>query len=395
MTTGRISLASVLLIIAACVGLRAQTLDPTIAPLEQTPKFDVFTVTLPSPVQNADPPNGTMYVEYYRPKREGKLPGVILLHHWGVVNPSAERKLAATLATRGIITAMLIMPYHLQRTPPRFKSGMAMLSPDVPRTVRSVEQTVAEVGVLAQWLKSQPEVDPQRIGLAGISLGAVIGALALGQVHEFQAAVLILGGADVADIIWDSPVTFKVRRELSKLGYTKSRLMEELAPIEPLNFLKPSDGRNVLMVNSMYDPMIRRYNALALWKALGKPEIVWIEAGHYVPEWGRPTVYRLTRDYFLYRFGELPQFSPPRRIRLRMVKLGLFFDRAPTVAVGGALELVKPAHTPLTLDLNVSTGGIGLGAGVNIGPHLTIGTQRKLVSPHHDVLPYALVHFTL
>ena len=358
------------------------------------PSFEVSLVTFPSPVQNADPPNGTVYVEYYSPKRAGRMPAVILLHHWAVRKPTIERQFAAALAENGIVTAMLVLPYHLQRTPPGFKSGMAMIGSDVPRMVRSIQQTVLEIRALVQWLKERPEVDPKRIGLAGISLGAMVGTLALGQTDQFDAAALILGGADVADILRESPVTLRIRPALRRQGYTQESLTRDLAPVEPLGYLTPAQGRVVLMVNATQDPVIPRRDTLALWEALGRPPIVWVESGHYIP-WGRPQVNRLVTDFFLYRFGERPAFRAPSRIRLRRVKLGFLLDRAPLLGVGGAVELLKPPSDALSLDLNLTTGGVGIGAGVNLGSHLTIGAQRKLFSGEHEVLPYAMVHVTL
>lgn len=388
-------LSSVVLAFVSGPGLCSDAEQSSAALTRQTARCEEYLVTFPSPVQNADPPNGTVFVEYYRPARPGRLPAVILLHHYGVRRPRPERELARFLAENGIATAMLIMPYHIQRTPRGFKSGTAMISSDVPRMLRSIEQTVAEIDALARCLRSRPEVDPERIGLAGISLGAVIGALALGQLDEFDAAALVLGGGDAADLVWHSPVTFKARRELQRRGYTKERLAQELAPVEPRNYLTPAIGRKVYMINALEDPIVGRKNVLELWDALGRPRITWIRSGHYLPGWGRAEARRLIRDFFLYRFGESGDFDPPAYIRLRRIKLGLLIDRAPAIGIGVVVEIVQPPNTPLTLDLNLTTGGISVGGGILVGRNLTIGIQRKLFSEEHLLLPYAMIHVTL
>jgi len=363
--------------------------------IRQERAFDAYQITFPSPVQNAVPPNGTVYVEYWVPKRPGPMPAVVLLHHWGVIHPTVERELAVVLAHNGIITAMLVLPYHMQRTPPGFRSGRAMLSADIPRLVRSVEQSVLEVGALVGWLKSRPEVNPKEIGLAGVSLGAIIGALVLGEIDQFDAAVLILGGANVADILWTSPITLKIRPALRRLGYTKERLEADLASVEPLNRLTPAQGRNVLMVNAIHDPVIPRRDTLALWDALGQSGIVWVESGHYIPIWGRRKIDQLAAEFFLYRFGERASFNAPTVLRLRRVKVGVLVDRSPAVGFGAGIELLKSHSGLASLDLNLWTGGASIGAGLNLSNHLFLGIQRKLFSEDRDFLPYAMVSITL
>ena len=63
------------------------------------------------------------------------------------------------------------------------------------------------------------------------------------------------------------------------------------------------------------------------------------------------------------------------------------------LGIGGAFELVD--HNPYALDLNLTTGGISIGGGFNIGNNLTIGLQRKLFSSERKLRPYALIYFTL
>jgi len=394
------ALAAILLALCSvwALGRRADAQAPPQAAVQlvrHRRQADVYQVTFPSPVQNAVPPNPTVYVEYWVPRAAGPMPAVILLHHWGVVRPIVERELAAVLAENGVITAMLTLPYHLQRTPPRLESGQAFISADVARIVRSVEQTVLEVGSLLNWLRSRPEVDSRRIGLAGVSLGAIIGALALGEIDQFAATVLILGGGNVADIFWRSPITLKIRPGLRRLGYTEERLRAALASVEPLSHLSPALGRRVLMINAIHDPVIPRRDALALWDALGRPPIIWVESGHFILRPGRTVVDRLAADFFLYQFGERASFNPPAVVRLRRVKLGVLLDRAPLVGIGGAAELLRPPSGRVSLDLNLTTGGASIGGAINVSTYLAIGLQRKLFSSERRLLPYAMVYFTL
>lgn len=354
--------------------------------------FDVQQITFPSPVHNANPPNPTVYVEYYRPLAPGRRPGVILVHHWGMVNPSAERELARYLASAGMAVAMQVMPYHLQRTPPGFKSGKAMVSEDVPRTVRAIQQAVCEVHAVADWLRERPEVDSERIGIIGISLGAIVAAIALGKQDDFDAAVLLLGGGDVADILLNSPSTNPIHRPLRAQGYDLTRLRAAFACIEPMKCLSPGSGEKVLMANGAYDFVIPRRDTMALWNCLGRPRMVWVESGHYIVGRARAEMYTLARDFLLYRFGERTTFSAPSAVRLHRVKVGLLVDHSPVIGVGGAVELVRFGRSPFAIDLNGTTGGLSAGGVVNVSHFLTVGVQRKLLSADHEFRPYVMLH---
>lgn len=365
------------------------------APPCQTQPFDVVQITMPSPVQDAQPPNPTIYMEYYQPKSPGKHPAVVLVHHWRMNKPFAEQELARALAEAGIAVAMPLMPYHMQRSPAGYRSGLAMISGDVPRTLRAVTQAAAEIHAVAQWLREQPEVDTGRIGIAGISLGAIVSAIAVGQRDEFDAIALILGGGDVADVLWTSPSTWMVRKPLNDQGYTEEILRQELAPIEPLNCLKAEQGKKVLMVNATYDFVIPKRDTDALWDRLGCPRIVWVESGHYITSRARKRIYAVTRDFMLNQFGEMPSFKAPSRITLRRIKLGMQISNAPVIGIGGAVELVRLGRTPLAVDLNGTSAGVSAGAVVNLSNYFTVGVQHRFYPKHNGILPYVMVHVLL
>lgn len=357
--------------------------------------FEVRQFTLPSPVQDADPPNPIIYLEYYEPTSHGKHPAVILVHHWRMNKPFAERELARELAAAGMAVAMPIMPYHMERTPPGHRSGLVMISADVPRTVRAVGQAASEIHTVADWLRARPEVDPSRIGIVGLSLGAIVASIAVGQRDDFAAVVLMLGAGDVADILWTSPSTKMVRNRLSARGYTVDRLRSELAPVEPLNCLSPRQGCKVLMLNATYDFVMPRRDTLALWNCLGRPQIVWVESGHYIVGQARNAMYGLTRDFMLCRFGMRDSFDAPSRVRIRRIKLGMALGRSPVMAIGGAVELVRVGRTPLAVDLNCTTDGLSAAGVINFGRFVTLGARRKLFSSDHRFAPYAMVHVLL
>ena len=54
-----------------------------------------------------------------------------------------------------------------------------------------------------------------------------------------------------------------------------------LRPVDPATHAGKVRGRRILMLNAAEDEVIPRACTESLWQALGQPEIVWWNAGHY------------------------------------------------------------------------------------------------------------------
>lgn len=242
----------------------------------------VYHVTFPSPRRYEVAECNTVHAEYYVPARrtgKGKAPGVVVLD---ILDGSfvVARLVARHFAAAGIPSLIVKMPYYGERRPPGTSLYRTFVSrPE--RMLEAIEGTVADVRRAASWLQQQPEVDPRRIGLIGVSLGGIIGALAVAVDPRFDRAVLVLAGGDPVDILWHAPETEGVRDRLLELGYSLERLRQESQAIDPITFGKRVDPRRVLMINATADTTVLRRNTLALWEAFGKPAIQWYPAGHY------------------------------------------------------------------------------------------------------------------
>lgn len=369
--------------------------DSAIVPVSATADYELRLVTFTSPAPPNDPPNSQVRVHYYKPRARGPHPAVIVLHHFGVERLTPERELAVRLARSGIAAAIPELPYHLDRTPTGWRSGRAFVGSDVPRIVRTAEQSVIEVHALASWLRNQPEIDPSRIGIAGLSLGGMLAILAQGRECEFRAVALILSGGNVADTLWSSANQTYARRSWRAQGYTRESLARALAAIEPLNNLRPQSRCPVLMVNALCDQVVPRKNTTLLWEALDRPPITWVTSGHYIVDWVRNDIYSEVTDYFLAGFGMRAAYRAPARIAARRVKLGVTLDHSPFAAVGGSVDIVKPVLLPFTLEAHLSTAGLSVAAGIEAGRNVTFGVQRRLFSSETRLLPFAMVYFVL
>jgi dipeptidyl aminopeptidase/acylaminoacyl peptidase len=155
-----------------------------------------------------------------------------------------------------------------------------MVSIDPRETVSGMTQAVLDIRRAAAWLGAQEEVDPLRLGVAGISLGGITAALAAGAEPRFSRVALLLAGGDVAQIGWESKETDRLRKSWLASGGTRESLAEILRQVDPVTYAGNVRGR-VLMMNASHDEVIPRAATESLWRALGQPEIVWMDAGHY------------------------------------------------------------------------------------------------------------------
>ena len=88
-------------------------------------------------------------------------------------------------------------------------------------------------------------------------------------------------GGDVAQISWESKETHRLREFWTAQGGTRESLAEILREIDPVTYAGNVRGRRVLMLNASHDEVVPRAATESLWRALGQPEIVWMDAGHY------------------------------------------------------------------------------------------------------------------
>ncbi|MBM4355331.1 MAG: hypothetical protein FJ109_16355, partial [Deltaproteobacteria bacterium] len=91
------------------------------------------------------------------------------------------------------------------------------------------------------WLQ-QGEVDAARVGLMGVSMGAIVGTAVLAADPRFKASVLVIGGADLSDILItaDDQAIEEYRNALkARLGLDDeqlaARIREILSPITEMD----------------------------------------------------------------------------------------------------------------------------------------------------------------
>lgn len=259
--------------------MRAHSFHFREVPTESSSKKIVSSlVTFPSPMVTPHENNNTVHTEYYRPATDGHYPGVIVLHILGG-DFELSRLFCKQMALNDVAALFVILPYYGPRSQPGV--SVEMVSEDPEQTVKGFTQAVLDIRRAGAWLSAQEEVDEDQLGIMGISLGGITAALATTAEPRFKKSFLMLAGGDVSKIAWESPLVAELREKWLAEGRTREELVDMIRPIDPVTYGKNVQGRKVWMLNATNDEIIPRACTDSLWEAFGRPEITWVEAGHY------------------------------------------------------------------------------------------------------------------
>ena len=245
-------------------------------------------------VQKLRFPTHTAYL--YLPKQDLPAPGVIVLP---ISNGNYHSEQMATyLASNGLAAL-------------RFKTrkGILAKTKNGDRPLDEFEQNLRSyiVDILqgVDWMIKHPKIDGDRVGLVGISLGAITGSIVMGVEPRIKAGVLILGGGNLSGILMSSEEKSvrRVRESMKKhQGLSpeqiEERLRTQLHQLEPTHYADGQDPSQILMINAYLDKVIKRKYWKTLWKALGKPLLIELPTGHYTSILFLPYAKSKTLEHF-------------------------------------------------------------------------------------------------
>ncbi len=247
----------------------------------QGEKYVQYWLSYPSAVKTDVPENNTVWCRFWQPKDGAtRRPAAVLLH-WLGGNFSTLEIIGQRLAEQGIATLMLYMPGYgprVAKDAPRDK----LAHRDMDAMIATMRQAVLDVRRAGDWLARRPDVEPSRIGLVGISLGAVIGSLTAGVDDRFGRSVFLIGGGDLPAIVMNgSKETAAAKERLEKEGLTVDKLRAMWKDVEPITFASRVRPQEILLINAETDEVIPRECTERLQAAMGFPEIRWFKGGHY------------------------------------------------------------------------------------------------------------------
>jgi dipeptidyl aminopeptidase/acylaminoacyl peptidase len=128
-------------------------------------------------------------------------------------------------------------------------------------------QTLGDYGRAVDYLVSRPDVDPEQIGYAGISLGAITGITFVAHEPRVRAMASVVGGANLlgAKVVWGEDVR---------------RMAERVDPFFHVGRIAP---RPLLLLNAKRDQLVPRFFGEELHRAAdgGHVKKVWMDTDHF------------------------------------------------------------------------------------------------------------------
>jgi predicted esterase len=172
----------------------------------------------------------------------------------------------------GIVILSLDYPYGGKREDvPALEFALS-----IPRIRRAVLSTVPASMIGVDYLLTRSDVDPERIILAGGSLGALFVPATAACDERVAAAALLFGGGDIEKLM---KANFKGPAWLFAPAAWIAAVL--LSPVEPADYIGEISPRPLFLLNGRNDPRIPAACARILEERAGEPATAtWIETGH-------------------------------------------------------------------------------------------------------------------
>lgn len=258
--------------------LKQKRFNYTIDLVSRYESYQVTSVSFPSEMKTDTPENNTVYLSYYQPLGKSNMPCAIVIGNLGG-RFIMSGVVARLLVEKNIASVVIHLPYFGKRSKKKFEEIAAdSISADLIQL--SSIQSILDLKRAYLWLRTRPEIDPNSIGIFGISYGAIIGSLAIGIEPRFRPNVLVMAGGDIAHILWNSSRITAIKKNFVEQGYDLEKLRGELEIVDPLTYASRINRDNLIMFNGKKDTAVPVENAMKLWEKAGKPKIIWLNSGH-------------------------------------------------------------------------------------------------------------------
>jgi dienelactone hydrolase len=348
-----------------------------------------FLSLLPSPY----PVNQRVLCRLAEGPGQARRPAVIVLGVRGYSGDEISGKLCRKLAQRGMVAVSVPLPYHGARRPPRAGDDDMMTTADLDHTVRAFAQAVVDIRCVVDWLQTRPEVDPERIGVAGMSLGGMAALLTAQVEPRIKAAVTIASSGDLATMIRRSGYAFDIRWKLARRGMSQAQIRRAMAPIDPATYAGRNPGLKLLMINGRYDLVMPTEAVRNTWRALGKPQIIWLDSGHLSTFIYQGESFGAAASFLAAEFGMAPE--RPLHPRSVATNAGIMMAADSGVMAAVMVDAVRlSSHAPVFLSAGVTSRGPMLGANLRLGDFVAVGYGIRPLADHVRPEPYAMLQVT-
>jgi len=235
-----------------------QALNAEVTTFEDTADWTVYHVLF-------DSTNGQRVPALVGIPKTGQKPYPLLMVQHGLggdKNVEYVRLPALEMAKAGYATIRIDAHSHGERAPADAQGDM------IARVFAMVQsggwaQSIVDMRRGLDYCATRDDIDMERVGYLGVSMGAIMGGVLCGVDERIDAAVLMLGGS------------------LSIFSVFVPGLLDA---VDPANYIANFAPRPLLMLNGRNDPLITPAAAQRLYDAAKDPKkIVWYDTAHTLP----------------------------------------------------------------------------------------------------------------
>lgn len=242
-------------------------------------KFKTYDLRFPSAIRTDLDANNTVPGKIWIPAGEKPAPALVLVHFIGG-NHDVLETVGIALARRGIGALYFKLPYYGDRGGGQGRRGLARAA-SAQDVLAFFHQAVADVRRARDVLASMPGIDGARVGVLGVSLGAVIAATTAGVDPTFPYVILVVGGADLGKIIFHgSDETRFMVEKLAKEGLDEAKTREFFKEVDPATHASRIGTDRCLLFSMKHDEVFPKESVDALADRIGKPAHVWYDGKH-------------------------------------------------------------------------------------------------------------------
>ena len=221
-----------------------------------------------------------LYIPSRRQLGDKKVPLVILIPPVGGINP-LDTQTAKTLCNNNI--AALIVANDFANV--EYQAEIELLPvEDHQETYYRI--TAAVKAAIAQ-VDEDPNLDSEKIGLFGVSLGGILSSFVMAAQERIAAGYFVVAGGDVPDILAHSAqdkIAKIRRRRMQAEGFSTAdeyeMYLRQHLQIDPIDISTTMLPETLRMVIAGKDKNVPTSNQWALHVAFGEPDIDFVDKNH-------------------------------------------------------------------------------------------------------------------
>jgi dienelactone hydrolase len=253
--------------------------------------FVVRQLSLPSAAE----PSESIELEYYDVDGDASTPVVMLLPVFNA-SPMIPRFFARYFANQGWAAVVVT----------RGRDPLDMLA--APET--AVQGNLQDYRRVLDWIELQPELDATRIGVFGVSLGAMDAVVLTALDRRVNSLVVAMAGGDLSYLLANTnyrPVVRSIDDMATELGTSRAEVVAKLdaaVKLDPLAVAPYIDAERVFMILTRTDAIVPFEAQEQLRETMGSPEAMYLLTGHRTSVVYFPKVRAAAFEFFARRFAQ-------------------------------------------------------------------------------------------